>query len=114
MKKTKLKYLFGLSAGLLLIAPTILSSSRPADNDKPPTETKPKILSFKDQQINPTPVIDAEVADVLATPNTPKEKVIKLFRDALKLIKVWMILVIFRCWVILGKNCLVQQRDRNF
>ncbi|MFG4974611.1 hypothetical protein [Mycoplasmoides gallisepticum] len=82
MKKTKLKYLFGLSAGLLLIAPTILSSCRPAANDKPPIETKPEILSFKDQEINPTPVTDAEVADVLATPNTPKEKVIKLFRDA--------------------------------
>ncbi|WP_225306263.1 hypothetical protein [Mycoplasmoides gallisepticum] len=48
MKKTKLKYLFGLSAGWLLIAPTILSSCRPADNDKPPIETKSKILSFKD------------------------------------------------------------------
>ncbi|MES3497400.1 hypothetical protein MG1601_442 [Mycoplasmoides gallisepticum] len=111
MKKTKLKYLFGLSAGLLLIAPTILSSCRPADNDKPPTETKPKILSFKDQQINPTPVTDAEVADVLATSNTPKEKVIKLFRDAAQVDKGVNDISDFQ---MLGRNRLVQQRDRNF
>ncbi|WP_036459548.1 hypothetical protein [[Mycoplasma] imitans] len=83
MKKQALKYLFGLSAGLLLVAPTILSSCKTGGGkDNPVTQTKPVILSFKDQQIDPTPVSDSDVADVLATSSTPKNKIIKLFRDA--------------------------------